>query len=163
MIKRCLPAVVDERIRVLILGSLPGEVSLACGQYYANPRNQFWRLTAGVTGLALCGQPYEARLQALLGARIGVWDVVRSASRNGSLDADIRDYESNALNTFVESLADLQAVAFNGGKAAQIGRKQLCVEFKPEVVTLPSSSPANTVPFALKQERWMALKRFLDQ
>jgi hypoxanthine-DNA glycosylase len=163
MTKLCFPPITDERTRVLILGSLPGELSLARAQYYANPRNQFWRLTGAVIGVALPDQPYEARLQTLLGAHIGLWDVVRSASRTGSLDADIRDHKSNALNAFAASLANLRAIAFNGGKAAQIGRKQLPVAFKPEIITLPSSSPANTMSFDRKQEHWMALKRFLDR
>lgn len=148
---------------MLILGSLPGEMSLARAQYYANPRNQFWRLTGRIINVALCSQPYEARLRTLLDARIGLWDVVRSASREGSLDADIREYESNALDTFVASHAKLRAVAFNGNRAAQIGRKQLPVDCEPAVISLPSSSPAHTMSFELKQKRWMALRRFLDQ
>src|ERR1700731_1090469 len=163
MKKLCFPPVADERTRVLVLGSLPGEMSLASAQYYANPRNQFWRLTEGVIGVALCGQPYEARLGTLLDARIGLWDVVRSASRKGSLDVAIQDYKPNELNTFVASHANLRAIAFNGNKAAQIGQKQLVANSRPTIVILPSSSPAHTVSFDLKQERWMALKRFLDQ
>jgi double-stranded uracil-DNA glycosylase len=146
-----------------MLGSLPGEMSLACAQYYANPRNQFWRLTEGVIDIALCGQPYEARLRTLLDARIGLWDVVRSAIRKGSLDADIQDYEPNELSTFVASHANLRAIAFNGNKAAQIGRRQLAASSLPTIVILPSSSPAHTMSFDLKQNRWMALKRFLGQ
>jgi hypoxanthine-DNA glycosylase len=163
MTKLCFPPVADERTCVLVLGSLPGEMSLACAQYYANPRNQFWRLAEGVIGAALCGQPYEARLATLLDARIGLWDVVRSATRKGSLDAAIHDYEPNELSTFVASHANLRAIAFNGNKAAQIGQRQLAVSSRPTIVILPSSSPAHTMSFDLKQERWMALKRFLGQ
>lgn len=146
---------------MLVLGSLPGEMSLARAQYYANPRNQFWRLTERVIDVALCVQPYEARLGTLLDARVGLWDVVRSASRKGSLDAAIQDYEPNALDAFVASHPNLRAIAFNGNKAAQIGRKQLASSSRPTIIILPSSSPAHTMSFDLKQERWMALKRFL--
>src|ERR1700678_2114144 len=114
MMKQCLPPVVDERTRVIILGSLPGEISLACEQYYANPRNQFWRLTEGIIGVTLCNQPYEVRIRTLLDARVGLWDVVRSAHREGSLDAALQDHEPNELNMFVASLANLRAIAFNG-------------------------------------------------
>ena len=137
-------------------------MSLASAQYYASPRNQFWRLTEGVIGVALRGQLYEARLETLLDARVGLWDVVRSASRKGSLDVAIQDYEPNELNAFVASHANLRAIAFNGKKAAQIGRKQLAANSRPTIVILPSSSPAHTMSFDLKQERWMALKQFLD-
>jgi hypoxanthine-DNA glycosylase len=161
MAKLCFPPVCDERTCVIILGSLPGEISLAAGQYYANPRNQFWRLTGAVIGIALCGRTYEARLQTLLYHRIGLWDVVRSAHREGSLDTAIQDCEPNALGAFAASHANLRAIAFNGNKAAQIGGKQLPVGFEPAIVTLPSSSPANTMSFDRKLEHWMALKHFL--
>jgi hypoxanthine-DNA glycosylase len=161
MTKLCFAPVADEKTCVLILGSLPGEISLARNQYYANPRNQFWRLTEAVIGVALCDLPYEARLRTLLGARIGLWDVVGSASRQGSLDSRIQGYEPNDLNTFAASHPHLRAIAFNGKRAAQIGQRQLPPDFGPVFVTLPSSSPANTMPFDLKQERWVALKRFL--
>jgi G:T/U-mismatch repair DNA glycosylase len=33
----------DAKTRVVILGTLPSDISLELGQYYANPRNQFWQ------------------------------------------------------------------------------------------------------------------------
>src|SRR3546814_16050357 len=74
MRKKCFPPVVDARTRVLILGSLPGEQSLAAGRYYANPRNQFWALAGGVIGVDLPGIDYDARLRTLLEHGIGLWD-----------------------------------------------------------------------------------------
>src|SRR5690606_13297202 len=90
-LKRSFAPVVDEGTRVLLLGSLPGEQSLALGQYYGNPRNQFWKLMEAVTGAALEVLPYPARLDALLREGVGLWDVVDTASRAGSLDAAIRN------------------------------------------------------------------------
>ena len=55
MLKASFAPVVDERTRVLVLGSLPGEISLAKGQYYANPQNQFWRLIEAVIDAELMG------------------------------------------------------------------------------------------------------------
>ena len=48
--KSSFEPVADTGARLLILGSLPGEVSLAKAQYYGNARNQFWRLIGGVIG-----------------------------------------------------------------------------------------------------------------
>jgi hypothetical protein len=39
-------AVAGPDARLLILGTLPGAVSLACGGYYAQPRNAFRRICA---------------------------------------------------------------------------------------------------------------------
>jgi len=83
--KRSFAPVVDEHTRVLLLGSLPGERSLAAGQYYANPQNQFWRLLATVLDLPLLSLGYEDRLTCLLAHGVGLWDVVAEARRPGSL------------------------------------------------------------------------------
>jgi hypoxanthine-DNA glycosylase len=158
--KRSFPPVVNPHVRVLVLGSLPGEESLARSQYYANPRNQFWRLIGEVVERDLTALPYEARLEALLACRVGLWDVVESASRNGSLDAAIRDHKPNDLAALVQSLPDLRAIAFNGGTSARIGQKQLR-QAAVARVPLPSSSPAFTLPFSDKRTAWLELRRYV--
>lgn len=162
--KRSFPPVVDGDTRVVILGSLPGEASLARAQYYANPRNQFWRLLEGVTGHDLVGCTYEIRLTRLLDAGIGLWDVISSAHRVGSLDARIQDHQPHDLQAFARSLPSLQVLAFNGGKAAQIGRRQFAAgEASPSLLALPSSSPAHAIPFERKLAAWSQLTPWLRQ
>jgi hypoxanthine-DNA glycosylase len=162
VIKRSFAPVVDANTRILVLGSLPGEASLRAAQYYANPRNQFWRLMKPVVGVPLPDMPYEARLATLLSAGVGLWDVIRSASRSGSLDADIRDHQPNALADLVATLPSLRAVAFNGGKAATLGRRLLGDAKGLALVPLPSSSPAHTASFDSKQLKWSELGRLLS-
>ncbi|MBV8685857.1 MAG: DNA-deoxyinosine glycosylase [Alphaproteobacteria bacterium] len=159
-LKRSFAPVVDEATRVLVLGSLPGEESLARRQYYGNPRNHFWRLMEGVTSVGLVPLPYEERLDALRAAGIGLWDAVGSATRRGSLDGDIRGHSVNALASLVALLPALVAVGFNGAKSAQLGLPQLAGR-DLALLPLPSSSPAFTLPFDAKLERWMALRPFL--
>jgi TDG/mug DNA glycosylase family protein len=126
-----------------VLGSLPGEASLAAGRYYAHPQNAFWRLIGGVIGEDVAALPYDERLSALLRHRVGLWDVVGEATRPGSLDTAIRDATHNDLASLVETLPDLRMVAFNGGKAASDGRRLLALQAERlRMVTLPSSSPA---------------------
>lgn len=154
---------VDDRTRVLILGSLPGEESLRQQRYYAFPGNQFWRLTGAVIECDLVALDYETRLQALRDAGIGLWDVIGSAKREGSLDAAIREHSPNALRELVAELANLKAVGFNGGTSARLGRAILegC---GPALVSLPSSSPAYAaMPFEAKREQWIQLRAFLDR
>jgi TDG/mug DNA glycosylase family protein len=160
-IKRSFPPVVDERTRVLVLGSLPGEESLALSQYYGNPRNHFWRLMSAVIGRELVPHSYEERLIALLDAGVGLWDTVGAATRRGSLDGAIRLRRPNALPELVARLPALRVVGFNGGKSAALGTKQLAGESHLQLVPLPSSSPAYTLPYDAKLDAWLKLRAFL--
>ena len=144
--------------RLLILGSLPGARSLAAQQYYAHPTNQFWRLLGAIVYRPLADMPYDDRLAALRTARIGLWDVIRSAERHTSSDSLIREAEPHDLAALIAELPDLRMIAFNGGKAAAIGRKQLSPLNGIALVDLPSSSAANTIGFAAKLERWQTLR-----
>jgi hypoxanthine-DNA glycosylase len=159
-LKRSFPPVTDARTRILVLGSLPGEASLAHGRYYAHPRNQFWRLIGAAAGVELEPLGYEERLQALLARGIGLWDTVGAATRRGSLDGTIRNVERNALADLVETLPALRAVGFNGGKSAALGMGQLD-SGRLALLALPSSSPAYTLPFDDKLREWRKLGAFL--
>ncbi len=159
-LKRCFPPVVDGDTRVLILGSLPGDASLAQSQYYAHPQNRFWELLGETLGVALRALPYEARLEALLAHRVGLWDVIAEASRDGSLDSAIRGHLGNDLLTLLASLPRLDTVAFNGGTAAKLGEKALGAwAERYRIVRLPSSSAAFAgMPYADKLRAWRALQ-----
>lgn len=156
-VKRSFPPVADARTRLLICGSLPGDRSLAAGRYYAHPQNQFWRLLSPVVGVDLVALDYDRRLAALLDARIGLWDVVASASRRGSSDAAIRDHAANDLPALAATLPDLRAIAFNGGTAWRLGALAMAGQDRYALIVLPSSSPLHTVGVAAKQPAWSAL------
>lgn len=158
--KQCFPPVVDARTRLLLLGSLPGEVSLAKAEYYAHRQNQFWRLIGAVIGVeGLRDLDYPARLETLREHGVGLWDVIAEAEREGSLDGNIRNDVHNDLAELVASLPALRAVGFNGGTSARIGRKKLAAQAKTLVlIDLPSSSPAYTLPFADKLAVWQGLQ-----
>jgi len=160
-LQHCFAPLVDGGTSLLILGSLPGAASLAAGRYYANPRNQFWRLMAAVTGQELEPLGYRARLEALRSRGVGLWDTVAAARRPGSLDADIRLEAASDLRSLLPQLPELRAIAFNGGTAARIGRRQLGAPGPIELIDLPSSSPAFTRPFADKAREWEKLRPYL--
>jgi hypoxanthine-DNA glycosylase len=159
--KHGLPPIVRADARLLVLGSLPGEASLAARRYYAHPRNQFWGLLGQAIGEGLESLPYEQRLGRLVERRIALWDVIHAARRSGSLDQAISEVEARDLAGFVAGLPELRAVAFNGGMAARIGRRALAGS-ELALVDLPSSSPAYTLRFTDKAARWAALRSFLD-
>jgi hypoxanthine-DNA glycosylase len=157
----CFPPVTRPDTRLLVLGSLPGRVSLERQQYYAHPQNQFWRLMSRVIEHDLVPLRYENRLEALLDARIGLWDTVAAATRAGSLDSNIRLHAASELAQLVATLPQLRAVAFNGGTSARIGRRQLADVEAMDLIDLPSSSPAYTLPFERKLESWLKLRAYL--
>ena len=161
MRKAAFAPVVDADTRLLILGSLPGDASLKAQQYYGHPRNGFWRLLSPVVRRDLAALSYPERLGVLQAAGVGLWDVIASARRPGSLDAAIREAEAADLRRLIAQLPALRAVAFNGGTAARIGRRLLGDPVMPVLIDLPSSSPAYTLPFAAKAERWTALGSWL--
>jgi hypoxanthine-DNA glycosylase len=146
---------------VLVLGTLPGERSLAAGQYYAHPQNRFWHLVGHAIGRDLASLAYPERLDLLRAVGIGLWDTIASATRQGSLDAAIREAEAAPLAALVAKLPALRAVAFNGVTAARIGTPQLDGSGLA-LLPLPSSSPANaSIPLARKQQAWAQIGEFL--
>lgn len=147
--------------RLLILGSLPGVRSLEEQRYYAHPTNQFWRLLGEVIDRPLAAMDHDDRLAALRATKVGLWDVIRTAERRSSSDSEIREVEAQDLAALVAELPDLRMIAFNGGKAAAIGRRQLPGLEGIEVVDLPSSSAANTGSYAGKLAAWRVLGQAL--
>jgi hypoxanthine-DNA glycosylase len=161
MTKTAFAPVVDAETRLLILGSLPGDASLKAAQYYAHPRNGFWPLIGGVLGEGLAALPYEDRLARLRARGVGLWDVIASAVRSGSLDAAIRSPEAADLRGLVAGLPALRAVAFNGGLSARLGRRILSDVPGAELIDLPSSSPAHARSLSEKAKSWAILERFV--
>jgi hypoxanthine-DNA glycosylase len=156
---RGLPPVLSRDVRVLVLGSFPGEASLAAGQYYAHPRNHFWPLLAAVTGMPLAELPYPRRLAALRSNGIGLWDAIVACSRRGSLDGAIRDAEPAQAARVRRAAPALSLVCFNGQTAARTLPAWRDAGYA--TLALPSSSPAYTRPFAEKLAAWQAIGAFL--
>jgi TDG/mug DNA glycosylase family protein len=162
-VKSGLPPIARPDARLFVLGSLPGDASLAARRYYAHPTNQFWRLLGSAIGEELQGFPYEDRLQRLAERQVGLWDVIATAMRPGSLDQSIRLAEHNRVQHLLRDYPELRAIAFNGATAAAIGRR--LVGEPPAAITLidlPSSSAANTRPLAEKAAIWNQLAQFVQ-
>lgn len=160
--KRCFDPIVDEHTRLLVLGSLPGDKSLAAQKYYGNPQNRFWHLMSAVIGVELVPLDYATRLSSLLAHGVGLWDVIAQAHRPGSLDSKISGHDSNDLPGLLARYPHIAALAFNGATSARIGLKALG-ELAPryQLFQLPSSSPAYTLAFAAKLAQWQALRQVL--
>ena len=162
-VKAGLPPIARSDARLFVLGSLPGDASLAARRYYAHPTNQFWRLLGSAMGEELQSLDYDQRLARLAERRVGLWDVIASATRAGSLDQAIREAEHNQIEHLLRDFPNLRAIAFNGSTAADRGRKligKLPVDIS--LIDLPSSSAANTRSFAEKAAAWEFLRPFLQ-
>jgi hypoxanthine-DNA glycosylase len=158
-----MPPIARSDARLFILGSLPGDASLRAQRYYAHPTNQFWRLLGQAIGEELHDLDYDGRLSRLADNRIGLWDVISSATRRGSLDQAIREAEHNRIAHLLRDFRDLRAIAFNGSTAASVGRKLIGpANCGLTLVDLPSSSAANTRPFAEKARQWAELRQFVQ-
>lgn len=159
---RSFPPIADGRSEILILGSMPGQASLAAAQYYAHPHNAFWKIMAALLGFDL-SISYQDRIRALLFHRIAVWDVLQSCSRQGSLDASIeRDTEvPNDFTAFFRAHPNVARVFFNGAKAEMTYRRDVLkqADLPPLSYTrLPSTSPAHAGrSFHDKLEAWRVI------
>jgi hypoxanthine-DNA glycosylase len=160
------PPVADDRARVLVLGSLPGRRSLEAREYYAQPHNAFWRIMGRLFG-AEPSLPYEQRLERLRAARVAVWDVLAAGEREGSLDASIvrASVVVNDFASFFADHGDIDFVCFNGRTAADLYRRRVVAQLRPEQAALatrllPSTSPAHaSLRFEQKLARWAAALR----
>lgn len=145
--------VIDAHVDTLILGSFPSAASLAAGQYYAHPRNQFWRLLGTLLGEPLPDLPYAQRLRRVLAHRVGIWDVYGACERAGSLDAAIRNQRANDFARLRRLAPRLERVFFNGGTAGRFAPSFRAAGFA--IAVLPSSSPAHASrSFAQKLALW---------
>lgn len=144
--------------RVLVLGTLPGEESLRRGEYYAHPRNAFWRIIEALFGIP-ADTGYAERLARLNAAGVALWDVCAAAHRPGSLDTAIRRERPNDFAAFLREHRRIELICFNGAKAAALFRKHVPPPSAIRCVALPSTSPAHAaMPFAEKVKRWALIK-----
>lgn len=166
-----LPPVADTSCRMLILGSMPGALSLSKREYYGHPRNHFWRLLYAIFGgadeqggYASPDESYEARLEFALRHGVALWDVLAACEREGSLDTAIRKPEANDFATFYVDHPAISSVFFNGQAAGELYRKHVLPKLKEfgageglRYESLPSSSPARTMTLEAKLEYWRSI------
>jgi len=143
-----LAPILDERARVLILGSFPSEASLAARQYYAHQQNQFWKILGAILDRPLFELDYAAKQAAVQDAGIAIWDVYAECERAGSLDSAIKNGRPNDFARLKNSApagrrgtGGIRRVCFNGQSAGKFAPQLAALGF--ETLILPSTSPAN--------------------
>lgn len=163
--KWSLDPIIQPSSKILILGSLPGDLSLEESRYYANPRNHFWKIMFTLFEEAETVD-YEKRVNLILSNGLALWDVLKVCERKGSLDSNIRNAELNDLAGLLEKYPQIHTIIFNGGEANrrlnQNYRKTLSPKLKFEC--FPSTSPVpgkNVLGYEDKLKVWSQLKKWL--
>jgi len=159
MRKSGLPPVVDEHTEILILGTFPSDRSIAAGQYYANPSNDFWKLVGAALNQAFENLPYESKIELLKANRIGLWDAYHSCLRPGSMDGDITEQKLNDFDCLKNVALNIMLICFNGKGAADA--KEALAQHEDPTRLLPSSSGANRKDLEGRLVSWKAAIQFI--
>src|SRR5438477_4963619 len=125
MRKFALAPVIDEETEILILGTLPSDLSLSKGQYYANRGNDFWKLIGAALNQNVDRLCYESKIEVLKKHGIRLWDTYHNCVRVGSMDRDITEREYNDVGVLKSIAPKLRLVCFNGKEAAKSEQRQL--------------------------------------
>ena len=163
-------SVINPGANILILGSMPGKQSLQVDQYYAHPRNTFWRIFCNLFNidekLILGVDKYKEKIARLEEANIALWDVLQSCTRESSLDADIIESSiiANDFSTFFNTHQSIRHIYFNGAKAEQLYKRHVIPTLSDQqsqlpMTRLPSTSPAYAAMcFQEKMQEWRLIK-----
>lgn len=139
---------------VLVLGTMPGEQSLAKQEYYAHPRNLIWKIIASLVNEPIPDN-YTDKKSLLQKTQVALWDVCDVCIREGSLDMAITNEVPNDLKAFLQKQKNIKTIAFNGGKAEALYDKYFKREPEYTYLSLPSSSPANAgISLDTKLKMW---------
>ena len=151
------PPISTPHATILILGTMPGTKSLELQQYYGHSRNNFWRFMFEILDEKF-SDDYETRKLILLKHNVALWDVLQFCDRIGSLDSAIKNEISNDFNSFLKNHPNIKTIVFNGQKAAALFKKNVQLNKKYNLITLPSTSPANAGrTFESKLNEWKTI------
>ncbi len=143
---KALAPLAGERPRILVLGTFPSPLSREKGEYYGNPRNQFWRLMFDVFAPGASGAQnaaYAEKKALLLQNGVALWDVLVACEAKNALDSSITNEVYNtALPAFIQA-NNIPAVLFNGGNAFRFYRRGIGATEHLGAQVMPSTSPAH--------------------
>lgn len=145
---------VNSNTEILILGTMPGIASLEKQEYYAHPRNHFWKIMYTLFDGMPIAENFEAKINFLRGNRIGLWDVLQNCERKGSLDTHIKKQTENDFESLFQKFTGIRKIVFNGKESHRYFVKKFGQIKGITYYVMPSTSPANTMSFQKKLEIW---------
>jgi hypoxanthine-DNA glycosylase len=150
------PYFIDSNTEVLILGTMPGAMSLEKQEYYANPRNHFWKIIYTLYDALPIPENFEEKVQFLQRNKIGLWDVLENCERKGSLDIHIKNQKENNFMALFEKFPAINKIIFNGKQSHAFFYKRFGQIEGITYFVMPSTSPANTMSFENKLKIWLS-------
>ena len=157
MIKQGLPPLVHKDSKILILGTMPGERSIALQQYYGNRGNHFWKILFTIFEKPF-SNIYEDRVKLLRDHHIALWNVLARCEREGSADHAIRNEQPNNFEWLHATHPAITHVFFESKSAKKYFTKHC--NYKPGILygVLPSTSGLNAgMTFAEKLSLWRVI------
>lgn len=148
------PYFINSKTEILILGTMPGVVSLVKQEYYANPRNHFWKIIYTLFEALPIAETFEEKIDFLHSNKIGLWDVLKNCERKGSLDIHIKNQKENDFESLFEEFPSITKIIFNGKQSYTFFSKRFGQIEGITYYVMPSTSPANTIPFENKLKIW---------
>ena len=148
------PYFINSETEILILGTMPGAMSLEKNEYYANPRNHFWKILYTVFDALPIANLFEEKKDFLLNNKIGIWDVLENCERKGSLDIHIKNQKENDFEVLFKEFPAISKIIFNGKQSHLFFVKKFGQIEGITYYVMPSTSPANTMSFENKLKIW---------
>ena len=148
------PPFVNDETEILILGSIPGVISLTKQEYYGNKNNQFWKIIYSIFDTLPVSDHYDEKISLLIQNKIGIWDVLANCERKGSLDMHIKNQTENNINELLLQFPKIKQVLFNGKESYRYFNNKFGSIEGISYHVLPSTSPANTMKFEEKLRLW---------
>lgn len=143
--KSFLPQI-NNNSKILILGSMPGIKSLEMQEYYAHPKNRFWKLMEIICNQKdLSNLNYKNKIEIILNNNFALFDVIKTCDRKGSLDTNIKKEIPNNIPELLNKYKNIKTICLNGNKAYCTFKKyfpELLQQYK--CYKMPSTSPLNT-------------------
>ncbi len=139
-----LPPLINEDSEILILGTMPGNISLSRGEYYAASNNSFWKIIAVLYNNGKLFNSYEEKKECLKQNHIALWDTLHLCEREGSSDSSIKSEVCNDINALLNQYPQIRKIVFNGKKATQY--------YKSELPYFVANSTSNAYPIAFERK-----------
>lgn len=159
---QCFPPLIDDNAQILIIGTMPSVKSLDRKEYYAHPRNAFWKIISKLYNNGVDFSDFTQKKACIFSHQLALWDNLKYCERNGSLDSNIKNMVPNDFEALLKSYPHIGRLIFNGQMSFQIFKRfhsELLEKY--QYFVLPSTSPANaSLSFDKKLALWHDVLNF---